>query len=345
MPIVSDGHIRPLAVVIPLILSIAGFVLAMIALFAGTGSQQQALEDYHLIAINMSNFGHDLIPTPTSSGSQPTATDDDSSIWDEIEDGLQDLGDDITDELNDIANDVADRLAGELGISQWYSLHVMTTCEGNFAPNATSPGAWYNTTNCTAQSPGVHFNLTDVIQREIDEGPLNINAADIPIPDSIQQTIDYVNSFLLATFVLYVLGSAFSGLSVLSCVAALALALRRDGAGRGSILVNMAVSTLAALALALGSAIATAVSKRGVREINERGAEAGVAAVEGAKFMIVSWVAFAAMSAALLSWCVPCCLPRRRRAGYPRRAAWGDKTPRVSSDSRRGLLGLFRRRR
>lgn len=49
--LVRDGRVRPLAVVIPLILSIAGFILAMIALFAGTGSQQQALEDYHLIAV------------------------------------------------------------------------------------------------------------------------------------------------------------------------------------------------------------------------------------------------------------------------------------------------------
>ncbi|KAI4865118.1 hypothetical protein F4820DRAFT_308555 [Hypoxylon rubiginosum] len=340
MPIVRDGRIRPLAVVIPLILSIAGFILAMIALFAGTGSQQQALEDYHLIAINMSNFGHDLIPTPTSSGSQPTATDGDSSIWDQIEDGLDDLGDDITDELNDIANDVADRLSAELGISQWYSLHVMTACEGNFAPNATSPGAWYNTTNCTAQSPGVHFNLTEVLQREIDEGPLDINAADVPIPDSIQQTIDYVNSFLLAAFVLYVLGSAFSGLSFLSCI--VVLTLRRDVIGRGTILINAALSAPAVLALAVGSAIATAVSKRGVAEINDRGAEAGISAVEGTKFMIVSWVAFAVMFVALLFWCVACCLPRRRGSAA---AGWGEKAPRASTDSHRGLLGMFRRRR
>lgn len=100
----------------------------------------------------MSNFGHDLVPTPTSSGSQPTATDD--SFWDEIQDGLDDIGDDILDELSDISNDIADQLAQELGISQWYSLHIMNACEGDFAPNATSPGAWYNTTNCTAQAPG-----------------------------------------------------------------------------------------------------------------------------------------------------------------------------------------------
>lgn len=102
----------------------------------------------------MSNFGHDLVPTPTSSGSQPTATDDDGFGWDDIQDGLDDIEQQISDQLNDITNDIADQLAHELGISQWYSLHIMNACEGNFAPNATSPGAWYNTTNCTAQSPG-----------------------------------------------------------------------------------------------------------------------------------------------------------------------------------------------
>ncbi|OTA84423.1 hypothetical protein M434DRAFT_83346 [Hypoxylon sp. CO27-5] len=325
-------------VIIPLILSIAGFVLAMLALFAGTGSQQQALEEYHLIAINMSNFGHDLVPTATSSGSQPTATGD-GSLWDDIQDGLNDIEGEITDQLNDIVNDIADELSQKLGISQWYSLHVMTACEGNFAPNATSPDAWYNTTNCTTQSPGVHFNLTDVLQREIDAGPLRINASDIPIPSSIQETIDYLNSFLLATFVFYVLGSGFSGLSFLSCI--VILTLRRDSIGRCTIIINVALSSLAALSLAIGSAIATAISKKGVSEINSAGDDVGISAVEGTKFMIISWVAFAVMFVTLLFWSVSCFLPRTR-LGSAR--TYGEKGPRRSMDSNRGLLGIFRRR-
>ncbi|KAI0378017.1 hypothetical protein F5Y04DRAFT_165841 [Hypomontagnella monticulosa] len=336
--IVKDGRIRPFAVVIPLILSIAGFVLAMIALFAGTGSQQQALEDYHLLAINMSNFGHDLVPTPTSSGSQPTETND-GGFLDDIQDGLDDIEQQISDQLNNITNDIADQLAQELGISQWYSLHIMNVCEGDFAPNATSPGAWYNTTNCTAQSPGVHFNLTDVLQKEIDEGPLDINAAVIPIPDSIQQSIDYLNSFLLALFVLYVLGSAFSGLSFLSCI--VVLTLRRPSIERGTIVINIALAALAALSLAIGSAIATAISKKGVSKINSAGDDAGISAIEGTKFMIISWVAFGVMFVTLLFWSISCCLPRRRVGSS---TTYGEKYPRTSMDSNRGLLGIFRRR-
>ncbi|KAI0841841.1 hypothetical protein F5Y06DRAFT_159942 [Hypoxylon sp. FL0890] len=339
MAIIRDGRITPFAVIIPLILSIAGFVLAMLALFAGTGSQQQALEDYHLIAINMSDFGHDLVPTATSSGSQPTATNDDGFGWDDIQNGLDDIEGEITDQLNDIENDIADKLAQKLGISQWYSLHVMTACEGNFAPNATSPGAWYNTTNCTAQSPGVHFNLTDVLQREIDAGPLKINATDIPIPDSIQQTIDYLNSLLLVTFVLYVLGSGFSGLSFLSCV--VVLTLRRKSISRGTIIINLALASLATLSLAIASAIATAISKKGVSEINSAGDDVGISAVEGTKFMTISWVAFAVMFVALLFWSFSCCFPRRRLGST---AAYGEKGFRTSTDSNRGLLGIFRRR-
>ncbi|KAI1468681.1 actin cortical patch SUR7/pH-response regulator pali [Daldinia caldariorum] len=341
---VKRGYARPLTVVIPTLLSLAGFVLAMIALFAGSGSQKQSLEKYHIIAVNMSTFGHNLIPTSSSSGSQPTATNDDGFGWDDIQDGLDDIEGQITDELNDIANDVADQLSRELGISQWYSVHVMTACEGNFAPNATSPGAWYNTTNCTAQSAGVNLNLTEIIQRELNNGPLKINAADIPIPDSIQQSLDYVNKFLLATFVLYVLGAGFSGLCFLSCI--VLLTLRRDVIGRGAILFNMLLALLAALSLAVGAAIATAISKRGASEINDQGADIGISAIEGTPFMIISWVAFAVMFVALAFWTVSCCTPRRQ-LGSPAAATSAynrEKTPRASSDSNRGLLGMFRRR-
>lgn len=45
------GRISSLQVLFPLILSFAAFVLVMLALFAGTGPQQQQLEDYHIIAV------------------------------------------------------------------------------------------------------------------------------------------------------------------------------------------------------------------------------------------------------------------------------------------------------
>lgn len=54
MGAVREGRVPPFAILLPLVLSLAAFVLTMIALFAGTGSQQQALESYHIIAVRYS---------------------------------------------------------------------------------------------------------------------------------------------------------------------------------------------------------------------------------------------------------------------------------------------------
>ena len=51
--------------------------------------------------------------------------------------------------LDDIGDDIADQLADRLGIHEFYSLHVMDACEGDFKPNATAVNAGYNVTNCT----------------------------------------------------------------------------------------------------------------------------------------------------------------------------------------------------
>ncbi|KAI1491888.1 actin cortical patch SUR7/pH-response regulator pali [Biscogniauxia mediterranea] len=349
----GDTRIKPLLVIIPLLLSIVGFVLTMVALFAGTGPQRHALQDYHLIAVNMSSFGRDLVASATSSDSSSRATSNDSS-WSTAENSLRSIGDDITDGVNDIVNDYVDSLARQLGISQWYSVHIMTACEGYFAPNATTPGAWYNTTNCTAQQPGVQLNLSDIVATEIRAGPLYIDVADLLIPEGIQEAIDTLNKFTRAVFVLYVLGSAFSGLSFLACVAVLTLKGRDGGSGVGwaTLLANAALAGLAALALAIGSAVATAIQRRGVAEINDRGAGSGITGIAGPKFLIISWVAFAAMFVALLFWAVPCCLPRRRRRhrhgaaiSHPINGATEKRRTRASPDSRRGLLSIFRRRR
>ena len=54
----------------------------------------------------------------------------------------------IVDKLDDIGDDIADKLADRLGIHEFYSLHVLTVCDGEFTPNATAPGAGRNVTEC-----------------------------------------------------------------------------------------------------------------------------------------------------------------------------------------------------
>ena len=65
-------------------------------------------------------------------------------------DNLLNKGEDkVTNAANEAANKIAARVADELGIHEWYSLHMMDLCYGGFKPNATAIGASKNGTNCT----------------------------------------------------------------------------------------------------------------------------------------------------------------------------------------------------
>lgn len=337
-----------LTLIFPLVFSLAAFALAMVALFAGTGAQQQQLEDYHIIAINMSYFGQDLIPTPTPTEEEdPTNTGDDS-WWDQATeaagDAVDDVKDELTEELNEIANGAVDKLTEVLGISQWYSFHIMAACQGDFAPNFTDPAAWFNTTNCTAREAGVNFNLTEVLDKEIDAGPLDIDLTKVQVPEAVQDAIDMLNAALFAIFIFYVLGSAFSGLSFLFCIAALSARFRERDGHKKTILFNAASAGLAALTLLVGSVMTTVVANQGSRAINEAGEEAHISAITGRKFMIISWVAFGLMAAAFSIWTVSCFFPRKDRWSQGPRRSDAEKG-RASTSSDRGLLGFFGRRR
>jgi hypothetical protein len=92
----------------------------------------------------MTGFGQDLLNVSLGDG------DSDGNIfeqaWDKVSDGVKD-------KINDIANDVVDEAADRLGISEWYSLHVMTVCEGSYKPNATASNAGLNSTECHDTAP------------------------------------------------------------------------------------------------------------------------------------------------------------------------------------------------
>lgn len=51
--------------------------------------------------------------------------------------------------INGAIGDAADKLASELGIKQWYSMHMLDMCEGTYTPNATATSAQLNVTSCT----------------------------------------------------------------------------------------------------------------------------------------------------------------------------------------------------
>jgi hypothetical protein len=87
--------------------------------------------------------------------------DDIRDKWDDVKDDAKDklgeLQDDATDKANELTNDVIEQVADRLGISDWYSIHVMSACHGSWEPNATDPSPSLNITNCQDTTPNSKF--------------------------------------------------------------------------------------------------------------------------------------------------------------------------------------------
>jgi len=301
-----------LTALFPLALSIVTFVLALLCILAGR--KPGFMEDYHIVALNTSTLGHVLVnttATPTSTSS-PSATSTSSglgsffsSVTGEIHNLTSSIEGDLEGELDKIENDLADDLSKLLGIKQWYSLHMTDMCEGTFSPNATAKGASFNVTDCTDPVALYHFNPTAKIQSELAKAGFNVTLSDIDYPSEIQHGINDLNTALDAVFVLYCIGIAASGLAILGAAAAFFL-----WGSRLLSFVNWGVSSIAFLALVIGSTIVTVAQTKLANEVNKYGNDIGLFADKGNKFTAITWSAVATIFLASCCWVVEFCFGR-----------------------------------
>ena len=152
------------------------------------------------------------------------------------------------------------------------------------------------------------FDPTAALQASLNQSGLadEVSLSDLDWPSKIEDGIRALRVAWKAMFILYCIAAG------LSFVALLTSAVGFLGGGRLSALCNGMVSTLAFLALAIASAIVTAVIMKGADTINKYGSEIGVSASKGHKFLGLTWGATAAMFVAILIWFVECCVGRRR---------------------------------
>ncbi|KAB8292445.1 hypothetical protein EYC80_008166 [Monilinia laxa] len=299
---------QPLAS-IPMVCSTVTFVLAMLCLFAG--NKPGFMEDYHIVTLNTSEVGQNLIPTKTSgSDSTPTSisvggiVSSLSSISPAgIVSGLSGLiprepgiGDDIANALGDIENGIADKVAKTLGIQDWYSLHLMDMCEGTYTPNATANGAGLNVSSCTNQTAMYHFDINSIISEQLSIGPLHLNLSDINWPSAIQDGLDTLSTALNATFVFYCIGSAAAGLAVLTSLAAIFITSRLFS------FLNWGLASLGLFALGIASIIVTVLQNKAAHIINKFGNDIGLYAYKGHKYLVLTWVATAFIAVAAIAW-------------------------------------------
>jgi len=151
---------------------------------------------------------------------------------------------------------------------------------------------------------------------------LHINLSDIDWPSEIQEGLNKLNIALDATFVLYIIGIAASGLAILASLLALLLASSRIIS-----FGNWGIASIAATCLIIASVMVTIIQSEVTKLINKYGNQVGVYAYRGGKYLAITWVAAVVMLLAGTWWVMELCMERRNKereyTEKPSRAIWG----------------------
>jgi hypothetical protein len=286
-----------LTALIPALCCAAALTLSFLCLFAG--HKANFMEDYSLLTLNTSAIGQTLL---SSSGDSSSLS---SSIMNLIPDSVSSG---ITNEINDEIGE----LRQKIGVEDWYSMHMLNYCEGQYTPeeaaNATlkESDIKKNTTECAKQRAMYKFDPTRIIEEALNKTGVDVTLKDLNWPEDIQNGIDTLNALMAAMFVLYVVAICLIFVALVAAIFAVVTS------GRMSACINFLIATLAFLAIGLASALVTAVMVKGTNIINDKGKDIGLAATSGGKFLALTWAATALMLIVLLAWIVEFCIGRRQ---------------------------------
>lgn len=203
----------------------------------------------------------------------------------------------------------------------------MNYCEGYYEPNNTVTRQEHpseNVTHCSNRTALFHFDPTAIIESELAPG---LNLTDLHWPSAIEDGINAIKTASKVMFIFYCIGIGFAGLALIGAawgflangrmsasvnfmldlvsfrsLQALAFVLSIAIAALSLKFAN--IRQLAFLTLGIASAISTAVIVKAVDAVNKHGADIGIAAYKGSKFLGMTWAATALMLLASFVWIV-----------------------------------------
>lgn len=214
---------------VTILVSLAALILALLCLFAGT--TRTFLQSGDILTLNVSQIGQiELFNT--------TSEEDDNF--------LEDLLNDAQETANDLLGDAAEEVAQRLNISDFYAVHVMNYCEGEFEPNGTLPNAKKNTTRCSRRNALFSFDPAKTIEDELPEG---VTLEDLRWPEEIDDAVKGVRAAAVAMFCLWCIGIGFAGLTAIFGVVSFFTHGRLSACG---VFVLSVVSTVPRLVRCLG---------------------------------------------------------------------------------------------
>lgn len=285
---------RPSAIV-PVLLCVAALILSFLCLFAG--HKKNFMEDYHLLTLNTSRLGYEFLNTTNGDSSNP------------ITDLFNQFTNDVQEDINDVLGDTAEAL----GLDDFYSVHMMDYCFGDYTPTplpndtVSSSDIHKNVTGCSNQTAMYKFDPTAIIEEKLNESGISVTLDDLNWPDDIQKGIDALHILQVTVFVLYCIAIALIALSLVAAVFSV------FASGRLSACLNFLLCGCAFLAIGLASAIITAVIVKGSEIINKYGNDIGIEAHRGDKFLAITWAATAAMFVVIVWWLGDFCVGRRKK--------------------------------
>lgn len=233
--------------------------------------------------------------------------------------GLAHLVREAHDEVESIRDDLADQLSAKLGVQQWYAVHLTDLCYGNFTPNATAANSTWGASNCTAPFRwGEVMNITSILSQSLSVGPFQLDLADIGMVQDVMGFIgdatDLLDSCLKAIFAMYLFAAIFVGTSMLLSVGAVfALKSNEVQEGQWQPTMNRRTkmiffhgtfgATLAGFVfLLIGNIVTTWGGRKVVEEVRKHGAQFGLNAFRGGRFLAITWGAFAVFCFVLFYW-------------------------------------------
>ena len=215
-------------------------------------------------------------------------TDGDGGFFD-------DLINDAQGKVNNLINGATTDIANKLNISDFYSVHIMNFCEGEFTPNGTAAvngtKVGKNITECSSTTAAFHFNITEIIQ---DALPDKINLTDIDWPQEITDAQNAIRAASIAAVALYAIAIGFAGLAVIGAVMVFLTN------GRISACCNLLVDIIGFIAIGAASAVSTVVIIKAVNALNKYGNDIGVSAKKGNTFLGMTWAATGLMFVAMV---------------------------------------------
>lgn len=243
-------------------------------------------------------------------------------------------------ELETIKDDLADELYAKLGIQQWYAVHLTDLCYGNFTPDATASNSTWGARNCTAPFRWAEaLDLTGMLNQSLGVGPYQLDLADVGLARDVVGAVDdalgLLDSCLKAVFVMYALAAACVGLSTALSVGAV-FALKSNEVQEGQWAPTLArrtkkiffhgtaCATAAGWAfLLVGNVVTTWGGGKVVEAVRRHGADLGLQAFRGGRFLAMTWGAFAVFCFVLAYWAMEEWADFRRGRRYaPAKAAY-----------------------